>query len=131
MSISFSAFVENYQLKLSTIKLKLVENMKNSDFTWYRPIHDTNLTRLMQDMNRELFIVMDNPNFKREAPLKLNDKMYKLFTFQSEQISRKNYSAFYTNEGFDPNGEFHVDYNFNYEEKKFNDFIPFSTKAIQ
>ena len=82
MSVGFSAFVESYQLKLSTIKLKIIENLKNGDFTWFRPIYDTNITRLMLDMNKELYIVMDNPNYKRESSLKINDKMYKLYTFQ-------------------------------------------------
>jgi hypothetical protein len=78
----FGKFIEDYQVKLSGIKLKLIENMKNGDFTWFRPIGNTDVTRYTLDMNKELFIVMDNPNFKRENPLKINDKMYKLFTFQ-------------------------------------------------
>jgi hypothetical protein len=78
----FAKFVEDYQQRLSTNKLKVIENIMNGDFTWFRPIGNTDLTRYMLDMNKELFIVMDNPNYKRDNPLKLNDKMYKLFTFQ-------------------------------------------------
>jgi hypothetical protein len=78
----FGKFIEDYQLKLSVNKVKLIESMKNGDFTWFRPIGNTDVTRHMLDMNRELFIVMDNQNFKRENPLKIGDKMYKLFTFQ-------------------------------------------------
>ena len=49
---------------------------------FFKPIGNTDITRLMVDMNKELMIVMDNPNFKRETNLKINDKMYKVFTFQ-------------------------------------------------
>jgi hypothetical protein len=78
----FGKFVESYQLRLSQIKIKLFESLKNGDFTWFRPIGNTDITRQTLDMNKELTIVMDNPNFRRENPLKLTDKMYKLFAFQ-------------------------------------------------
>ena len=88
-------------------------------------------------MNRELQIVMDNHNFKRDGCLKLNDKMYKLYTFQNEAFIKKNYGDFSTTEGIDLSGNFFLEYNFfpkneinyntNIEEIRNNYFIP-STK---
>lgn len=108
----FKGFIHYYQRKLSIFKLKLIECLKNGDFSWFRPVADTNVTRLMADMNRELEIVMDNSNFKRENPLRINDKMYKLFTFQLEILTKKRYDIFNTIEGFDRNGDFFVEYDF-------------------
>ena len=106
--------------------------MKNGDFTWYRPIADTNITRKMLDMNRELQIVMDNHNFKRDGCLKLNDKMYKLYTFQNESYLKKNYFDFSTTEGIDLSGNFFLEYNFkgnanyhnSFEEQSQSYFVP-------
>lgn len=117
-NIPISKFVKNYQLKLSNYKARFMQNLRNGDFHWFRPIGETNLTRLMLDMNKELQIVMDNPLFKRENPLRINDKMYKLFTFQIEGLYKKNYNDHLslenlsTLEGFDSSGEFFVEYDF-------------------
>lgn len=85
-------------------------------------------------MNRELQIVMDNHNFKRDGCLKLNDKMYKLYTFQNEAFIKKHYGDFSTTEGIDLSGNFFIEYNFpskpihnyfsNFEEQSTNYFIP-------
>jgi hypothetical protein len=94
----------------------------------------------MLDMNRELQIVMDNHNFKRDGCLKLNDKMYKLYTFQNESFIKKNYGDFYTTEGIDLSGNFFLEYNFqtkpsctynsNFEEQSQNYFIPGTKDAF-
>lgn len=121
---NFNKFITNYQLNLSAVKLKLNDFLKNGDFNWFRPIADTNLTRLMLDMNKELQIVMDNGNYKREDQMTINDKMYKIFAFQQENTLKKEYDSsiqmnnhsyqipFHTSEGFDDNGEFYIDYDF-------------------
>ena len=138
----FSQFIKSYQQKLSKIKLKLSDCLKNGDFNWYRPIGDTDLTRKMLDMNRELQIVMDNHNFKRDGCLKLNDKMYKLYTFQNEAYQKKDYGEFTTTEGIDLSGNFFLEYNFlsntngnnhyisSFEEQSNSYFIPFVKENI-
>jgi hypothetical protein len=122
----FKQFINNYQLNLSQAKLKLIFALKNGDFHWFRPVEDTNLTRLMLDMNKELMIIMDNPNFRREGPLRIHDKMYKIFTYQHENLLKKVYdmqeSKFgvsRTVEGFDLNGDFFVDYDFDQSEESY------------
>jgi hypothetical protein len=118
-SFNFLNFVNNYQLSVTQMKLKIIGNLKSGDFHWFRPVQDTNLTRVMVDMNMELQIIMDNPNYRREDVVKLNDKMYKIFTFQNEKIKHKQYNAISseypvsTAEGFDNNGDYFIDYNFN------------------
>lgn len=115
--LNFQDFIDNYHLTLSKTKLKLMTDMKNGEFNWFRPIEDTNYTRMMLDMNKELQIIMDNPNFRREGPLRINDKMYKIFTYQHETMLDKKYKNFSTSEGFDQNGEYYIDYDF--ENAKF------------
>jgi len=126
---NFEKFITDYQLNLSLVKLKLNNNLKNGDFIWFRPIGDTNLTRLMLDMNKELQIVMDKSNHKREVEMTINDKMYKMFAFQTESILKKDYNfnntkteddavvPFKTSEGFDYHGDFYIDYEFSTEDK--------------
>lgn len=79
------SFIQQYTLKRSINKLKILNYLRNGDFSWFKPIYDTNVTRMMLDMNKELTIIMDNPSYKREQPLKINDKMYKVFTYQIEK----------------------------------------------
>ena len=64
------AFIQQYTLKRSINKLKLLNNIRNGDFSWFKPIYDTNVTRMMLDMNKEFTIIMDNPSYKREQTLK-------------------------------------------------------------
>ena len=73
----------------------------------------------MLDMNKEFTIIMDNPSYKREQPLKINDKMYKIYTYQIEQPIVKNFDYFNTEEGFDEKGDYYLEYDFtkgNYHE---------------
>ena len=109
------AFIQQYTLKRSINKLKLLNNIRNGDFSWFKPIYDTNVTRMMLDMNKEFTIIMDNPSYKREQPLKINDKMYKVFTYQIEKPIFNFYECFSTEECFDENGDYFIEYDF---EKK-------------
>ena len=109
------AFIQQYTLKRSINKLKLLNNIRNGDFSWFKPIFDTNVTRMMLDMNKEFTIIMDNPSYKREQPLKINDKMYKVFTYQIEKPIFNFYECFSTEECFDENGDYFIEYDF---EKK-------------
>jgi hypothetical protein len=62
---------------------------------------------------------MDNPSYKREQPLKINDKMYKVYTYQIEQPIKKTFDCFNTEEGFDEKGDYYMEYDFtqgNYNE---------------
>ena len=106
------AFLQQYTLKRSINKLKLLNCIRNGDFSWFKPIHDTNVTRMMLDMNKELTIIMDNPSFKREQTLKFSDKMYKVFTYQIEKPIFNIYDCFSTEECFDENGDYFIEYNF-------------------
>ena len=110
-----AAFIQQYTLKRSINKLKLLNNIRNGDFSWFKPIYDTNVTRMMLDMNKEFTIIMDNPSYKREQPLKINDKMYKVFTYQIEKPIFNFYECFSTEECFDENGDYFIEYDF---EKK-------------
>ena len=109
------AFIQQYTLKRSINKLKIFNYLRNGDFSWFKPIYDTNVTRKMLDMNKEFTIIMDNPSFKREQPLKINDKMYKVYTYQIEKPIFSFYKSFSTEECFDENGDYYIEYNF---EKK-------------
>ena len=112
-------FFQNYNLRKSNIKLIIMNSIRNNDFNFFRPIYDTDLTRLMLDMNKEFTIIMDNPSYKREQPLKINDKMYKIYTYQIEQPIVKNFDYFNTEEGFDEKGDYYLEYDFtkgNYHE---------------
>ena len=104
--------IYNIEHRKSILKLTLMNCLRNGDFSFFRPIADTNLTRLMLDMNKELMIIMDNPNYKREGPLKINDKMYKVFTYQNEKPITKTYDSFKTEEAFDEKGDFYIEYDF-------------------
>ena len=81
-------------------------------FSWFKPINDTNVTRMMLDMNKELTIIMDNQSYKREQTLKINDKMYKVFTYQIEKPIFNFYENFSTEEFFDENGDYFIEYDF-------------------
>lgn len=105
-------FIKYYEGRKSVIKMKIMNYLRNGDFTWFRPINDTNVTRLMLDMNKELMIIMDNPNYKREGPLKINDKMYKVYTYQNEKETLKKFDNYYAEEGFDEKGDFYIEYDF-------------------
>ena len=105
------AFIQQYTLKRSINKLKLINFIRNGDFSWFKPIYDTNVTRMMLDMNKELTIIMDNPSYKREQTLKINDKMYKVFTYQIEKPIFNFYNNFCTEEYFDENGDYFIEYN--------------------
>jgi hypothetical protein len=61
---------------------------------------------------------MDNPSYKREQPLKITDKMYKVFTYQIEKPIFSFYDYFSTEECFDENGDYYIEYNF--EQKDIN-----------
>ena len=106
------AFIQRYTLKRSQNKLKLLNCIRNGDFSWFKPIHDTNVTRMMLDMNKELTIIMDNPSYKREQVLKINDKMYKVFTYQIEKPIFNIYDSFSTEECFDEKGDYFIEYDF-------------------
>ena len=106
------AFIQQYTLKRSINKLKIFNYLRNGDFSWFKPIYDTNVTRKMLDMNKELTIIMDNPSFKREQPLKINDKMYKVYTYQIEKPIFSFYNSFSKEECFDENGDYYIEYNF-------------------
>ena len=118
-------------MKRSITKLKIINSIRNGDFSWFKPINDTNVTRMMLDMNKELTIIMDNPSYKREQPLKINDKMYKVFTYQIEKPIFNFYENFSTEECFDENGDFYIEYNFETKDieknkelsKKFNNNV--------
>ena len=112
MPNSGEAFIQQYTFKRTINKLKLLNYLRNGDFSWFKPIYDTNVTRLMLDMNKELTIIMDNPSFKREQPLRINDKMYKVFTYQIEKPIFTFYNSFSTEECFDENGDYFIEYNF-------------------
>ena len=128
---SGEAFIQQYTLKRSITKLKILNSIRNGDFSWFKPINDTNVTRMMLDMNKELTIIMDNPSYKREQPLKINDKMYKVFTYQIEKPIFNFYENFSTEECFDENGDFYIEYNFETKDieknkelsKKFNNNV--------
>jgi hypothetical protein len=107
------AFIQQYTLKRSINKLKLLNCIRNGDFSWFKPINDTNVTRMMIDMNKELTIIMDNQSYKREQTLKINDKMYKVFTYQIEKPIFNFYENFSTEEFFDENGDYFIEYDFN------------------
>ena len=106
------AFLQQYTFKRSVNKLKLLNSIRNGDFSWFKPIHDTNVTRMMLDMNKELTIIMDNPSYKRDQVLKINDKMYKVFTYQIEKPLFNFYNCFSTEECFDENGDYFIEYDF-------------------
>ena len=106
------AFIQQYTLKRSINKLKLLNSIRNGDFSWFKPINDTNVTRMMLDMNKELTIIMDNQSYKREQTLKINDKMYKVFTYQIEKPIFNFYENFSTEEFFDENGDYFIEYDF-------------------
>ena len=108
-------FFQNYNLRKSNIKLIIMNSIRNNDFNFFRPIYDTDLTRLMLDMNKEFTIIMDNPSYKRENPLKINDKMYKVFTYQLENKKKNNYENYNTIEGFDEKGDYYIEYDFDNE----------------
>ena len=128
---SGEAFIQHYTLKRSINKLKLLNSIRNGDFSWFKPINDTNVTRMMLDMNKELTIIMDNPSYKREQPLKITDKMYKVFTYQIEKPIFNFYENFSTEECFDENGDYFIEYDFDAKDieknkelsKKFNNNI--------
>jgi len=109
---SFRNFLLFYNNRLSKIKLKILESLKNSDFSWFRPINDREITRSILDMNKELQTIMDNYLYFRENPLRLSDKMYKIFTFQNEKFIEKNYDKYKSIEGYDMNGEYFFEINF-------------------
>ena len=114
------AFIQQYTLKRSINKLKIINSLRNSDFSWFKPIHDTNVTRMMLDMNKELTIIMDNASYKREQPLRINDKMYKVFTYQIEKPIFQSYNKFSTEECFDENGDYFIEYNFDQKDIEHN-----------
>ena len=120
---NFLKFIEIYNFRLSNIKLNIFSKLGNSDFSFFRNINNTKDFRFMIDLNKELQVVMDHHNFKRETQMTINDKMYKIFTFQNEKLKKKNFEKkFSTLEGFDANGDFFVEYDFsNLENNKNND----------
>ena len=110
--LNSNGLIQRYHMRKSTIKMRIMNYLRNGDFSWFRPIADTNVTRLMLDMNKELMIIMDNPNYKRDNPLKINDKMYKVYTYQNEQQIIKQYDNCLTEETFDEKGDFFIEYDF-------------------
>ena len=117
------SFIQQYNLKRSTNKLKILNYLRNGDFSWFKPIYDTNITRMMLDMNKELTIIMDNPSFKREQPLRINDKMYKVYTYQIEKPIFSFYNCFSTEEYFDENGDYYIEYNFDKKDIEKNKLL--------
>ena len=117
------AFIQQYTLKRSINKLKILNYLRNGDFSWFKPIYDNNNTRMMLDMNKELTIIMDNPSFKREQPLRINDKMYKVYTYQIEKPIFSFYNSFTTEECFDENGDYYIEYNFDKESIERNKLL--------
>ena len=115
------AFIQQYTLKRSINKLKLLNSIRNGDFSWFKPINDTNVTRMMLDMNKELTIIMDNQSYKREQTLKINDKMYKVFTYQIEKPIFNFYGNFSTEEFFDENGDYFIGYDFDKNDVEKNE----------
>ena len=115
------AFIQQYTLKRSINKLKLLNSIRNGDFSWFKPINDTNVTRMMLDMNKELTIIMDNQSYKREQTLKINDKMYKVFTYQIEKPIFNFYENFSTEEFFDENGDYFIGYDFDKNDVEKNE----------
>ena len=45
-------------------------------------------------------------------------EMYKIFTYQNEKLIKKTYEEFETLEGFDANGDFFMEYDFNSSTEK-------------
>lgn len=129
----FSTFDEAYNLRLEEIKILLFECLRNSDFTWYRNVSNTNVSRKMCDMNKELSIVMDNANYKRDGPLKETDKMYKVFTFQNEskKYENKSFENFSTTSGFDNQGSLFVQYNLNANESNVNEYTEYNLQYLE
>jgi hypothetical protein len=117
------SFIQQYSLKRSTNKLKIMNCLRNGNFSWFKPIYDTNITRMMLDMNKELTIIMDNPSFKREQPLRINDKMYKVYTYQIEKPTFTFYNFFSTEEFFDENGDYYIEYNFDKKDIEKNKLL--------
>jgi hypothetical protein len=117
------SFIQQYTLKRSINKLKILNYLRNGDFSWFKPIYDTNVTRMMLDMNKELTIIMDNPSYKREQPLKINDKMYKVFTYQIEKPTFNFYNSFSTEECFDENGDYYIEYSFDKKDIEKNKLL--------
>ncbi len=86
---------------------------------------------------------MDNPNFRREGPLRIHDKMYKIFTYQHENILKKEYPLidkmkFYsTLEGFDYNGDYFLEYDFSEESidssphQLFSTLVPSNVERLE
>ncbi len=109
---NFRNFVYFYNYRLTIIKLRISEALKNSNFSFFRPIHDRENTRFMLDMNREFQTVIDHVSLIRSNPIKITDRFYKIFTYQNEKLVRKKYDNFATVEGFDFNGEFFIEYDY-------------------
>ena len=113
INFDYEQLVEYLQIKKSLFSISFIEDLKNSNFgLFFRPISNTSKTRLIIDMNKELSVVMDNSNYKRENVMKLNDRMYKCFTFQHNKISKFNYQNYEIMKSFDLNGNYYIEANF-------------------
>lgn len=96
------------------------EKLKNSNFDFYRPISNNSYSRLSKDMNKEFTIVMDNPNFKRDREMTINDRMYKSMSFQNidkkinslnSNLSNSTDMEFNLKGGFDNKGQYYLEMN--------------------
>lgn len=73
---------------------------------------NTDISRKMIDINRELSVVMDNPNFRRDKNVTENDKMYKIYGFQDNKGTFHQESGYFVHNQFNLDGEMYLEYCF-------------------
>jgi len=127
MNMDLSDLKEYIDISKKYFILHFLDCLKNSCFiNFFRHVSNTSKTRMMLDMNKELVIVMDNSNHKRDSSITIHDRMYKCFTFQNNKINEmKLKSKIEVGSGFDMKGEYFIDYNFDGEvSKTIQHYIP-------
>lgn len=112
LNLEFNELKEQLTVSKSLFTINFIEFLKNSDFSFFRPISNTSVTRLMLDMNKEMAVVMDNPNYKRENPMRIKDRMYKCLTFQLEKEAVFNLTKYHLVQACDKSGNFYNDFDF-------------------
>lgn len=65
--------------------LKVKFELKNGHYDWFRPVFATNIQDPMIAANKELQIVLDNPNLIRGVNTSRFLKNGKIFTFQANE----------------------------------------------
>lgn len=143
IKLKFSKCIESFDSIMTREKqflvVEILEKLRNSDFSFFRPISKTSYSRLIKDMNKELVVVMDNTNFHREACMTIKDRMYKCYSFQNE-INNKNSkmkklniksnksdesepdNRCVFNKGIDNKGDYFMEYGYN-KENSFQNLV--------